>query len=55
MALRFTADGAPVAVIAQDFDEGAGHGLTTAYPVLKTQSLLSIEARGGGSLDVKLP
>ncbi|MGZ5127990.1 MAG: hypothetical protein ACXWH5_04790 [Actinomycetota bacterium] len=55
VAFRFTADGAPVAVIAQDFNEGAGHGLTTAYPVLKTQSQLSIEARGGGSLDVKLP
>jgi hypothetical protein len=55
VAFRITADGAPVAVIAQDFDEAEGHGVTTAYPVLKTQSLLSIEARGGGSLDVKLP
>ena len=55
VAFRLTADGAPVAVIAQDFDEGSGHGVTTAYPVLKTQSQLAIEARGGGSLDVKLP
>jgi hypothetical protein len=55
VAFRFSADGGPVAVIAQDFDEGAGRGVTTAYPVLKTQSTLSIEARGGGSLDVKLP
>jgi hypothetical protein len=55
VAFRLTADGAPVAVIAQDFDEAAGHGVTTAYPVLKTQAVLSIEARGGGSLDVKLP
>jgi hypothetical protein len=55
VAFRFTADGAPVAVIAQDFDEDAGHGVTTAYPLLKTHSTLSIEARGGGSLDLKLP
>lgn len=55
VAFRFSADGAPVAVIAQDFDEEGGHGVTTAYPVLRTQTTLSIEARGGGSIDLKLP
>ena len=55
VAFSFTADGAPVAVIAQDFDDEAGRGVITAYPLLRTQSALSIEARGGGSLDLKLP
>ena len=55
VAFSFTADGAPVAVIAQHFDDEAGRGVITAYPLLRTQSTLSIEARGGGSLDLKLP
>jgi hypothetical protein len=55
IAFRLAADGSPVTVIAQAFDEGAGRGVTTAYPVLRTQSHLAIEARGGGSLEIKLP
>jgi len=55
VAFSFTADGAPVAVIAQDFDQEAGHGVITAYPLLRTQSTLSIEAGGGGSIELKLP
>ncbi|MEO8475703.1 MAG: hypothetical protein ABI572_01480 [Actinomycetota bacterium] len=55
VAFVLTADGAPVAVIAQDFDHEAAHGVTTAYPLLRTQSTLAVEARGGGSLVVKLP
>jgi hypothetical protein len=54
--LKLTADGAPVAVIDEEFDEEAGRGRVTAYPLLKTQSSLAIQVRGAASaIEVKLP
>jgi hypothetical protein len=54
--LTLSADGAVVTVIDEEFDEEAGRGRVTAYPLLKTQSRLAIEVRGApAAMEVRLP
>jgi hypothetical protein len=54
--MRLSADGADLTVIGSEFDERSGKGRLQAYPLLKTQSTLSIEVKGAASrLDVSLP
>jgi hypothetical protein len=54
--VRLTADGARVPVLEAAFDDAAGVGSVTAYPLLKSQAGLSIEVRGGaGPIEVALP
>lgn len=56
VTLKLTVDGMAVAQIAQVFDETAGSGRVTAYPVLKVHERLGIDVKGSpGPLDVKLP
>jgi hypothetical protein len=52
--VRLMADGGRVPVIETEFDEAGGRGRVTAYPLLKTQALLTIEVRGAAPIDVKL-
>lgn len=54
--LKLTVDGMAVAQIAQEFDETAGVGRVTAYPVLKVHERLGIDVKGSAApLEVKLP
>ena len=56
VAMRLSADGNALAVIAQEFDEEAGRGRITAYPALKSHRRIQIDVKGApGPLDVKLP
>jgi hypothetical protein len=56
VSLKLTVDGMAVAQIAQVFDEEAGTGKVTAYPVLKVHERLGIDVKGAsGPVDVKLP
>ena len=55
-ALKLSADGVAITMIDEEFDEEAGRGRVTAYPLLKTQTRLAIEVRGAGAaIEVKLP
>jgi hypothetical protein len=55
-ALKLTADGTAVPVLDTEFDEASGRGRIVGYPLLRTQGVLSIEAKGAkASLQVKLP
>jgi hypothetical protein len=54
--LRLSADGARVPILDAAYDEGAGTGTVTAYPLLKSQGSLRIEVRGGSdAVEVRLP
>jgi hypothetical protein len=54
--LRLSADGARVPILDAAYDEGAGTGTVTAYPLLKSQGSLMIELRGGvEAVEVRLP
>jgi hypothetical protein len=54
--LKLSADGATMTVIDEEYDEEAGRGRVTAYPLLKTQSRLSIEVRGApAAVEIRLP
>jgi hypothetical protein len=54
--LELSADGVTVTVIDDEYDQEAGRGRVTAYPLLKTQSRLSIEVRGApATVEVRLP
>jgi hypothetical protein len=44
--IRLAADGAPLTILETEFDEGSGRGRVTAYPVMRTQSRLTIDVRG---------
>lgn len=55
-AITLTADGARVPVLEVTFDAETGSGSVTAYPLLKTQSVLTIAIKGAdGSIEVQLP
>jgi hypothetical protein len=54
--LRFVADDVVVPLLESEFDEESGHGRVTAYPLLRTQSRLTIEIRGARApIEVRLP
>lgn len=54
--MKLSAGGATLPVIESEFDEEAGRGAVTAYPVLKTQPNLAISVRGAeGPIEVALP
>ena len=46
LSLRLTADGSALTVLDSEFDPASGRGRVTAYPVMRTQSTLTIEVRG---------
>ena len=51
-----SADGTRVPVLDAAFDEETGAGVVTAYPILKTQRVLSIAPKGAGDpVEVSLP
>ena len=55
-AMRLSADGTTLAVIAEEFDEETGHGKITAYPVLRSHRRMKIDLKGAAApLEVKLP
>jgi hypothetical protein len=56
--LRLHADGTPVALLDTEVDESSGKGRATAYPLLKTQRVLTIElasGRGRATAEIFLP
>ena len=55
-SFTLTADGTRVPVLDATFDEETGAGTVTAYPLLKTQHVLSIAPKGAGDpVEVPLP
>ena len=55
-AITLTADGARVPVLESTFDAETGSGSVTAYPLLRTHGVLTIEIKGGGEpIEVHLP
>jgi hypothetical protein len=64
VALRFegvetpmvlTADGIRLPVLDTSFDTESGAGSVVAYPILKTQSRVTISIRGADPVEVALP
>jgi hypothetical protein len=53
--LRLSVDGTRHPVVDSEFDEASGRGTVTAYPVLRTQGSMRIEATGGDGVEVPLP
>jgi hypothetical protein len=54
--VKLFADGAALPVLETEFDVDVGRGRILAYPLMKTQSTLSIEIKGAdSSLEVRLP
>jgi hypothetical protein len=55
-AIKLSADGQSVTVIQEEFDEEAGQGMVTAYPLMRAQSKLTIDVKGAAKpLVVALP
>jgi hypothetical protein len=55
-AITLNADGAKVPVLETTFDTETGAGSVTAYPLLKTQHVLTIGVKGAGEpVEVPLP
>ena len=55
-SFTLSADGARVPVLDATFDPETGAGVVTAYPLLKTQLVLSIAPKGAGNpIEVPLP
>jgi hypothetical protein len=53
--VRLSADGSHVAVLQSEFDAASGKGRIVAYPLLKSQSVLSVDVRGASvPIDLKL-
>jgi hypothetical protein len=44
--VRLAADGTSLTILETEFDDESGRGRVTAYPVMRTQSRLSIDVRG---------
>ena len=53
--ITLTADGNRLAVLESTFDAETGAGGIVAYPVLKTQSVVTISIKGADPIDVSLP
>jgi hypothetical protein len=53
--LKLTVDGVPHQVLEVDHDEGSGRGQIVAYPTLRGQERLSIDARGAATVEIALP
>jgi hypothetical protein len=54
--LTLSADGARLPAIDATFDPETGAGGVTAYPLLKTQTVLTVAVKGAGHpIDVRLP
>ena len=43
--MRLAADGSALTVLDSEFDPESGRGRVTAYPVMRTQSTLTIDIR----------
>lgn len=54
-AITLTVDGARLPVLETTFDAETGAGSVVAYPVLKTQSVVTISIKGADPVDVPLP
>jgi hypothetical protein len=55
-SLKVSADGVTITVLEEEFDDQAGKGRVTAYPLLRSQSRLAIEVRGASTpVDITLP
>ena len=50
-----TADGVRLPVLDTNFDAERGAGSVVAYPVLKSQSVVTIAIRGADPVEVALP
>ena len=46
LPVRLVADGSELTVLDTEFDPESGRGRVTAYPVMRTQSTLTIDIRG---------
>jgi hypothetical protein len=54
LTMSLSADGAMIPTLESEFDADAGRGRVVGYPVLKTQSTLTIQAEGADPLEVRL-
>ena len=54
-SIAISADGTRLPVLDATFDPETGTGSVVAYPVLKTQSILTIAVKGADPVDVPLP
>jgi hypothetical protein len=54
-SLTLTADGSRLPLLEATFDAEAGTGSVVAYPVLKTQSVVTVSIKGAEPVDVALP
>jgi hypothetical protein len=54
-SLTLTADGSRLPVLEATFDAETGAGSVVAYPVLKTQSAVTVSIKGAEPVDVALP
>jgi hypothetical protein len=53
--VRLSADGHRIPVVEASFDEERAVGSVMSYPLLKTHALLTIDVRGGSSVELVLP
>ena len=56
LTVRLSADGATLPILGTEFDEATGRGKVTAYPIMRTNSRLTIEVRGlSDPIELTLP
>jgi hypothetical protein len=56
LTMRMSADGTALPILESEFDETTGRGKVTAYPVMRTQSRLTIDVRGlADPIELTLP
>lgn len=54
--MKVSADDAPLAFVAGEFDESTGRGTLITYPVLRSQRRMRIDVKGArGPVEIKLP
>jgi len=53
--MALSADGVRLPVLETSFDTESGAGSVTAYPVMKTQSVVTISIKGADPVEVALP
>jgi hypothetical protein len=56
IAIRIAVDDTPLPILESEFDQETGNGRVTAYPVMRTQSRLTIDVRGlPAPIELRLP
>ena len=56
VTIRLAADDAPLLILESEFDQETGSGRVTAYPVMRTQSRLTIDVLGVATpIELHLP